>query len=310
MEVITDIEKGNRQIQPCVATIGFFDGVHCGHRFLIEQVKQIARQESLKSALITFPVHPRKVMQKDYQPELLSTPEEKLELLSATGVDYCHILEFTKDLSRLSAREFMKQVLQDRLKVHSLIIGYDHRFGHNREEGFEDYCRYGKELGMEIIRARACTTEGVNVSSSVVRQLLRTGQVDKAARCLGYEYALEGRVVDGHKVGRTLGFPTANLKIENPDKLIPADGVYAVKVMVGGKEYMGMLDIGHRPTLNNGKDKSVEVHILDFTSDIYNQPVRIIFVSRIRSDIRFERIEDLKTQLHQDEIVTRQLLTD
>lgn len=305
MEIITDIA---RNVQPCAATIGFFDGVHCGHRFLIEQVKQSAQAQGLKSGLITFPVHPRKVMQKGYQPELLSTPEEKLELLSATGVDYCFVLEFTKDLSCLSAREFMEQIVRNRLNVRSLIIGYDHRFGHNRQEGFEDYCRYGKELGMEVILAHACISAGTGVSSSVVRQLLHKGEVDKAATCLGYEYALQGKVVDGHKVGRTLGFPTANLYIENPDKLIPADGVYAVKVAFEGKEYMGMLDIGHRPTLDNGANKSIEVHILDFSDDIYGQSVYITFVRRIRSDIKFQCIDDLKAQLHQDEVKIRELL--
>ena len=217
-------------VKPCVATIGFFDGVHRGHRFLIEQVKRLATEQNLASSLITFPVHPRKIMQADYQPELLSTPEEKEELLKQTGVDSCVMLPFTPELSQLSAYEFMRDVLQKQLNVRVLVIGYDHRFGHNRSEGFDDYCRYGKEIGMEVVKAEACVVNGVNVSSSVIRAFLSEGEIKLANKCLGYGYYLEGIIVDGYKVGRKLGFPTANLSVSNPDKLIPANGVYAVKV--------------------------------------------------------------------------------
>lgn len=308
MEIIKNIS--DVQIEPCVATIGFFDGVHRGHRFLIEQVKAVANAKGLRSALITFAEHPRKVMQKDYQPELLSTPKEKAELLVSTGVDYCIILDFTLEIAALTAREFMIQILKDRFHVHALVIGYDHRFGHNRAEGFEDYCRYGDEIGMEVLRADACIVNDVSVSSSVIRLLLQEGEVGMAAKCLGYEYYLDGTVVDGYKVGRTIGFPTANLKVEDSDKLVPADGVYAVRVTVVGKQYMGMLDIGHRPTFNNGKDKSIEVNILDFSSDIYEQSIRITFVSRIRSDIKFKKVEDLIAQLHRDEEDVRKIFED
>lgn len=305
MEVIRNI--GDAYIEPCVATIGFFDGVHQGHRYLIQQVKKIAKEKKVRSALITFSVHPRKVMNKDYQPELLSTPKEKAELLATTGVDYCFILDFTPEMAELTAREFMVQVLQEELNVSALVIGYDHRFGHNREKGFEDYCRYGKEIGMEVVRAQACVINNVKISSSVIRLFLQNGDVDMAAKCLGYEYYLDGTVVDGYKMGRTIGFPTANLKVEDPDKLVPADGVYAVRVTVEGSEYMGMLDIGHRPTFNNGGDKSIEVNILDFSSDIYEQFIRITFVRRIRSDIKFNKIEDLIAQLHGDEKRVREI---
>lgn len=305
MEIIKDINDA--KIRPCVATIGFFDGVHRGHRFLIDQVKESAKSEGLCSALITFARHPRKVMQKDYQPQLLSTPEEKAELLASTGVDYCIILDFTTEMSQLTARQFMEDVLKKQLSVKKLLIGYDHRFGHNRSEGFEDYCRYGKEIGIEVVKAKACVISDVNVSSSVVRLLLQEGEMVMASRCLGYEYYLDGTVVDGYKVGRTIGFPTANLKVENQDKLVPADGVYAVRVTVAEKEYMGMLDIGHRPTFNNGSNKSIEVNILDFSSDIYEQFIRITFVRRIRSDIKFKKVEDLIAQLHRDEEEVRRI---
>lgn len=305
MEIINDIEKAN--IEPCVATIGFFDGVHQGHKFLIEQVKVTAEKKGLRSALITFFMHPRKVMQKDYQPLLLSTSEEKEELLRAIGVDYCIILNFTPEMSRLTAKEFMTKILKKQLNVQALVIGYDHRFGHNRAEGFENYRRYGKEIGMDVVQAKACIIDGVNISSSVIRHLLQKGEIEKATEYLGYEYYLDGTVVDGYKVGRTIGFPTANLKIENQDKLVPADGVYAVRVTVAGQEYMGMLDIGHRPTFNNGTHKSIEVNILDFSSDIYEQSIRITFIQRIRSDIKFKTVNELIAQLHRDEEEVRMI---
>lgn len=305
MEVIRDINKSD--VQPCVATIGFFDGVHQGHRFLIEQVKGVAAEEGLRSALITFPVHPRKVMQKDYQPQLLSTPKEKAELLASTGADYCVMLEFTSRLAQLSAKEFMEDILKKRLNVRTLVIGYDHRFGHNRSEGFEDYCRYGEEIGMKVIRAEACVIDGINVSSSVVRHFLQNGEMEKANKCLGYEYYLDGTVVDGYKVGRTIGFPTANLKVEDPDKLVPADGVYAVKVTVAGQEYFGMLSIGLRPTINNGTNRSIEVNIFDFSSNIYDKFIRITFVEYTRPELKFDSLDALIGQLHEDEKIIREI---
>lgn len=305
MEVIRDID--NSDVQPCVATIGFFDGVHRGHRFLIEQVKRVAAEEGLRSALITFPIHPRKVMQKDYQPLLLSTTKEKAELLASTEADYCVMLDFTPQLAKLSAKEFMEDVLKERLNVRTLVIGYDHRFGHNRSEGFEDYCRYGEEIGIKVVRAEACVIDGINVSSSVIRHLLQNGEMEKANKCLGYEYYLDGTVVDGYKVGRTIGFPTANLKVENPDKLVPADGVYAVKVTVAGQEHYGMLSIGVRPTMNNGANRSIEVNIFDFSSNIYDKFIRITFVKYTRPELKFDSLDALIEGLRQDEKTIREI---
>lgn len=293
--------------EPCVATIGFFDGVHTGHRYLIQQVKEIAAARGLRSALVTFPVHPRKVMNADYHPELLTTAEEKIRLLAETGVDYCLMLDFTPDISRLSAKEFMTRLLKERYQVKYLVIGYDHRFGHNRSESFEDYVRYGEEIGIEVIRARAVTSDietsdsqNVPVSSSLIRTLLHQGDVDAAARCLGYEYFLDGTVVGGYQVGRKIGFPTANLCVDDPEKLIPADGVYAVWVTLDGKTYMGMLNIGMRPTIDNGPNRTIEVNILHFHSDIYNKTIRLTFVKRTRPELKFDNIDALIGQLHKD----------
>lgn len=305
MEIRSDIN--HQPLPPTVATIGFFDGVHRGHRFLINQVKKAAVKDGLCSALVTFPVHPRQVMQSTYRPQLLSSPKEKLELLETTGVDYCILLPFTQELSQLSAREFM-QLLRDKFNIRMLVIGYDHRFGHNRSDSFEDYCRYGKELDIYIVRARAYTDGEDKISSSVIRQLLKEGEVGQAAKFLGYNYYLNGTVVDGYKVGRKIGFPTANLQVDCSDKLIPSEGVYAVYVYVEGKKWAGMLNIGHRPTLNNGKDLSIEVNILHFSEDIYHKEMRIEFVKYLRPEEKYDTIDALIAQMHKDREETAKIL--
>ena len=289
-----------KELLPNVATIGFFDGVHQGHRFLIEQVYKAAAIRGLASSVITFPVHPRKVMQPDFHPELLTTCDEKVTLLADTGIDYCVMLDFTLDLARLSAKQFMA-ILKHDYKVQALVIGHDHRFGHNRSEGFDDYVRYGQELGIEVLLAQAYFTDTMTVSSSAVRRLLLEGNVSEAANCLGYHFFLNGTVVSGYHVGRKIGFPTANLCVNDSEKLVPADGVYAVYVFLGEKKHTGMLSIGYRPTLNNGIDRSIEVHIFNFDADIYNQPMRLSFVRRTRPELKFDSIEELIEQLHKDE---------
>ena len=286
-------------LPPTVATIGFFDGVHLGHRYLINQEKIAASQCGWCSSIITFPVHPRQVIQSDYQPQLLSSPEEKIELLDQTGVDHCILLPFTQELSKLTAWEFM-QLLYDKYKVRMLVIGYDHRFGHNRAETFEDYCRYGRELGIHIMQATAYTQEQDKVSSSAIRRALLSGDVMTAKKHLGYNYFLEGTVVGGYQVGRKIGFPTANLRVDFPNKLIPSIGVYAVRVHVAGQQWKGMLSIGYRPTLNNGNDLSIEVHILDFEGDIYHQKMRLEFIEYLRPEIKFDSIDELVLQMHKD----------
>ena len=295
---------------PSVATIGFFDGVHRGHRYLIEQVREVAAAHGLASSVITFPVHPRKVMQADYRPELLTSCEEKVALLAETGIDYCMMLEFTPEVARLSAKQFM-QILKERYKIQVLVVGYDHRFGHNRSEGFEDYVRYGQEMGMEVLLAHAYSSdENITVSSSMIRHFLQKGNVSSAAECLSYNFFLEGTVVGGYRVGRKIGFPTANLRVNDPDKIIPADGVYAVYVFLDGVRYGGMLSIGYRPTLANGTDRSIEVNIFHFNADIYNQPMRISFVRYMRPELKFDSVEDLIARIRQDETEVKAVLEE
>ncbi len=297
MNIIRDTHP--QVLIPSVATIGFFDGVHLGHRHLINQVKMAASLNGWCSSIITFPVHPRQVIQSNYQPSLLSSPEEKIELLASTGIDNCILLPFTRELSQLTAWEFM-QLLYDKYKVRMLVIGYDHRFGHNRIETFEDYCRYGRELGIHIMQATAYTQEQDKVSSSAIRRALLSGDVMIAKKYLGYNYFLEGTIVSGYQVGRKIGFPTANLRVDYPYKLIPSIGVYAVYVYVNGQKYKGMLNIGHRPTLNNGTDLSIEVHILNFEGDIYHQTMRIEFIDFLRIEAKFQNTDELASQILKD----------
>ncbi|MGL5272248.1 MAG: bifunctional riboflavin kinase/FAD synthetase [Phocaeicola sp.] len=295
----TIITKPTQPLNPLVATIGFFDGVHCGHRFLLNELKEVAASLNLSTALVTFPVHPRRVLQSDFQPQLLSTPEEKLERLKTTGIDYCIWLNFTKELASLSAYEFMR-FLRDTYNIRCLVIGHDHRFGHNREEGFNEYLAYGKQLGVLVILARKYNSDNEGISSSAIRNLLQRGDVAKAATFLGYNYALSGVVVGGFKVGSKIGFPTANLSETGEYKLIPSLGVYAVRVWIGDVSYAGMMNVGTRPTLDNGTHQTLEVHILAFTGVLYDQTIRVEFVQYLRPEKKFESLEALQHQLAKD----------
>ena len=291
-----------------VATIGFFDGVHRGHRFLIDRVIEEAQQSGMSSAVITFDRHPREVLQTDYQPDLLSTLDEKLLLLSKTHVDNIVVLHFDASLAALTAHDFMRDVLQGQLKVRKLIIGYDNRFGHNRSEGFDDYVCYGKELGIEVIRADAFLPDDVRVSSSVIRTCLREGRVEDANRLLGYDYTIESRIVSGYQNGRKMGFPTANLDVTRCQQLLPASGVYAVLVRlkdsVGWKR--GMMNIGHRPTFN-GTTTSMEVNLFNFSGDLYGQELLVSFISKIRDERKFDSIDALAEQLQHDKVQINKL---
>lgn len=289
-------------LPPCVATIGFFDGVHRGHQYLIRHLVETARQDGLASMVITFDQHPRKVLQSDYQPEMLCTLDAKLLLLSKTEVDSTTVLHFDRTLASLSAREFMQQVLHDRLNVKKLYIGYDHRFGHNREEGFADYVSYGQEMGMEVVQSTAFELGGINVSSSVIRTFLKAGEVEMANQCLGYPYTLIGKVVSGYHEGRKMGFPTANLDISPFGQLVPATGVYAITARLEHTLAMkrGMMNVGTRPTFN-GKRLTLEANIFDFGGDIYDQLLVVRFEHRIREERKYGSPEELAAQLKEDQ---------
>lgn len=286
-----------------VATIGFFDGVHLGHCHLIDTVKAIAEERGLASCVVTFDRHPREVVQPEWCPEMLTTADEKTVLLNATGIDHCEVLHFDHTLASLSAHDFMLHVLKERLDVSVLVIGYDNRFGHNRSEGYEDYVRYGKEIGIEVMQGKELKAEETHVSSSAIRRMLKQGDIENATRCLGHDYQLTGTVVGGEHIGRSIGFPTANIHPDDSGKLIPENGVYAVDVWSEGsdicKHTRAMLNIGTRPTFN-GKATTIEVHIPDFSGDLYGKTLSIVFRSRIREERRFDSPQELVEQLNKD----------
>ena len=283
------------------ATIGFFDGVHLGHRFVIKRLKEIAERNNSSSLIITFGTHPRKTLQSDFQPKLLTTLPEKLKLLDETGVDACAVLDFTPEVAQLSAYDFMKQVLKEQYNVSTLLIGYDHRFGNNRHETFENYAEYGKTLNIEVVLLEQfLDDETEHISSSEIRKALQNGQIERANAMLGYNYFFEGKVIDGFKIGRKIGFPTANLQLDEPEKLLPAIGVYAVKILADGKNYSGMLNIGNRPTLENGNAISIEAHIINFDRNIYNQTIEVGFIQKIRDERKFDSVNELIEQLTKD----------
>ena len=284
-----------------VATIGFFDGVHAGHRFLIEELKSLAKARNMQSLLITFNIHPRKVLNSDYQPQLLNTLYEKIEQLETTGVDRCVVMDFTLDLAQLPAFDFLKTVLKEQYKVITLLVGHDHRFGHSRADGFLEYKQYGGMLGMEVVQAgRYKTPEDRHVSSSDIRLAISQGDIVHANKLLTYPYSFQGKVIDGFRVGRKIGFPTANLQALDSDKLIPPFGVYAVRVYHNEIVYKGMMNIGTRPTLNNSYHTSLEVHILKFDQDIYNQTIKVEFLEKIRDERKFNSLDELDDQLKKD----------
>ena len=290
-----------------VATIGSFDGVHSGHQCLLKQVRHIADELGGNAMAVTFGASPKKVLKMDDPPQL-NTTDERTTLLRQAGIDEVILLDFTPQMATMTALEFMQQVLKEQLHVEVLVIGYDHRFGKGRSEGFNDYVRYGKEIGVEVVSGEACMSGGAPISSTRIRCLLNEGKVDEATSLLGYRYVLQGEVISGYQEGRKLGFPTANINPLNTDKVVPADGVYAVWVAIGedsqpkayGPRLKGMLNIGYRPTLNNGRERSIEVHILDFEGDLYGKSIKVEFVCRLRDELPFDSLEELTIQLRKD----------
>lgn len=285
-----------------------FDGVHLGHQFVLQQTIDLARESGLQPLCITFDHSPR-------QEQVLTPLDEKVRLIRQMGIDRVEVLSFTAELKSLTARQFMEQVLRNQMNVRVLLTGYDNRFGRNREEGFDDYVRYGRELGIEVVSLPPAPSEGREgvVSSSYIRQLLLEGQVAEAADCLGHPYSISGHVAHGEHIGTELGFPTANL-VPSESQLIPAPGAYAVRVTFNTPHsslhtQSGMMNIGTRPTFD-GHEQTLEVHILHFHEDLYGQALSVEFVKRLREERRFDSMEALKEQLKQDAIQAEQAIKE
>lgn len=298
--------------QGCCAAIGFFDGVHRGHLYLINQVKAEAAKRGLQPIVVTFEEHPRLALTHTrYWPELLTTNEEKLRLLEEAELAGCAMLRFDRNMSMLTSREFMEAVLVKELGVKCLFVGYDHHFGSDLSSGYKEYVKYGRELGIEVIRERPFEAGDLRISSSATRRFLTGGNVEMARTCLGRPYLLEGIVVEGHHAGSLMGYPTANLRPDCEEQLVPGRGVYAVRATINGFSYMAMLNIGWRPTLGNGQDQSIEAHLLDYEGgDLYGQRMKVSFYRRVRDEQRFDSIQDLQSQLAVDADTVRQMLCD
>lgn len=307
MKVFRGLESLEKLKKPIVTT-GTFDGVHLGHQKIISRLKDVASENDAETLLITYHPHPRLVIQPDSNIELLTSIEERIQLLDKYGLDNLLILPFTKEFSRLTSTEFIRDIIVNSIGTHKLVIGYDHQFGRNREGSFEHLKEYAPLYGFEIEEIEAKDIDNVNVSSTKIRKALHEGEIEKANLYLGHHYSLSGTVVEGNQIGRDIGFPTANIHIEEKHKLIPLKGVYAVSVEYDGLIKKGMLNIGTRPTINNEGGQSIEVHILEESQNLYGKNLVLKLIKRIRSEVKFESLEDLKNQLEQDKLVIKDVL--
>lgn len=292
-------------IDNAVVTIGTFDGVHVGHRKLISRVKQIANEIGGETVILTFFPHPRMILYpREHGIELLNTVDEKIALLSEAGVDHLIIHPFNKAFAELTSEEFIREIIAEKIGTRKLVIGYDHRFGKNREGTFDDLVKLAPSLGFDVEKIDEEDVNNIAVSSTLIRQALKSGDIQTATSYLGLPYTLTGKVVHGKKLGRTIGFPTANLFIEENYKLIPGEGVYIVEVKSENETHHGMLSIGRRPTVEDDGAVSIEVFILDFDKDIYGSQLTLHLVEWIREDKKFDSIESLTQQINQDLVYT------
>jgi riboflavin kinase/FMN adenylyltransferase len=297
-----------------VATTGFFDGVHKGHRAVLEQVMRVAHAEGKESMVVTFWPHPRTVLGQDAEKlRLLNSVEEKKRLLLGLGIQHIKIIPFSHELAAMTTGEFFDRYLKQELNVDHLVVGHDHRLGNRALDDFEAMKKLGEPLGINVERVEAVAFSSFfgqdtsvfvpknnTVSSTKIREALKGGDVNTANECLGYLYGLQGVVVEGHKIGRQMGFPTANMQLYEPLKQLPADGVYAVLATVARREYRGVMNVGVRPTLKSAPVRVIETHIFNFDEDIYGQPIEVRLVRRIREERRFNSLDELKQQIAKD----------
>ena len=307
MKIYNSVEEFSPDFK-VVFTLGTFDGVHIGHQSIIKQLNDYAHKNGGESVLLTFYPHPRHVLFPDDQRlKLLSTIEERCEMLKDYGLKHFIIQEFTPEFSRIKSVNFVRDILVNTLQVHKLIIGYDHHFGRNREGNFEELVNLSSLYSYEIEKIEPQKFEGIAISSTKIRKAITQDKFEEAKNYLGNYFSFRGTVVKGNKIGNQIGYPTANIKIDNKWKLLPNDGVYAVCVNIGSKEYKGMMNIGFNPTFASQK-KSIEVHILDFNLNIYGKDLKVSVVKKLRNEKKFSSVEELKKVLQVDENKVRQLL--
>ena len=290
-----------------IVTIGTFDGVHIGHQKILHDIVVLGKQLGLTSTVLTLFPHPRMVLHQDSSIKLLNTINERKRILQSTGVERVEILEFTKDFAQLSAEDYVKHILVDQLSAKVVVIGYDHHFGKNRSGNIEDLKHFGDVYGFQVKEIQAQQIEDVSVSSTKIRKALHVGNVEMAKNYLGYPYSITGRVIEGDKIGRTLGYPTANIKVIEDYKLIPKDGVYVVQSFIDQETVFGMMNIGSNPTIRD-KKPSTEVHFFNFNKNLYGKKLTIKFLSRLREELKFDTLGDLEKQLSLDEEQSKQFL--
>jgi riboflavin kinase/FMN adenylyltransferase len=302
MSKIKDI-KAYKSVEPTIVTIGTFDGVHVGHQKIIKRLINIGKQTHLKSVILTFFPHPRMVLQKDSGIKLINTINERGAILDALGLDYLLVKKFTKAFSRLSAEDFVKKILVNKLNAKKVIIGYDHRFGRNRNADINDLKKFGDLYGFEVEEISAQDINEVAVSSTKIRKALEAGDIAKANAFLGYPFMLTGKVVKGKALGRQIDYPTANIQIDEDYKLIPKHGAYVVSSVINDQVVYGMMNIGFNPTVE-GNEETIEVHFFNFNKNIYNKTIQIDLLHRLRDEQKFESVEALKNQLLKDKEVS------
>lgn len=309
MKIYQGIDQFKSATNPAI-TIGTFDGVHIGHQKIIQQLKQGAASIQGESVIFTFYPHPRMVLFPDDDSlKLLSTEEEKKEQLEKLGVEHLIIHPFTKDFSRITYTEYVRDILVNKLKVKKLIIGYNHHFGRNREGSFQQLKKLAPLYGFELEQIPAQDINKVEISSTKIRKALDEGDIQTANKFLGYDYSITGKVVKGKGLGKELGYPTANIQVNDRYKLIPANGIYAVTVSCNGRLYNGMMSIGVNPTISANGTKTIEVNIFDFNKDIYGENIRIFFQQRIRDEKKFQNMEALKKAIDQDKEKSLKILS-
>lgn len=306
MKRYTDANTYNDDI-PSVVTVGTFDGVHIGHKKIIDRLVDTARQNNIESVILTFFPHPRMVLQKDTNIKLINTIDERTQILEKTGLDNLVIHPFTQDFSRLTAREYVEQMLVKKLNISHIIIGYDHRFGRNRNSDITDLASFGMQYDFTVEEISKQDIDDVAVSSTKIRKALLEGDIEKANSYLGYNFMLTGKVIKGKELGRKLNYPTANLHIPETYKLIPKEGVYIVQSCIDNKIYFGMMNIGTNPTVN-GTHQSIETHFFDASFNLYEKKIQIQLLKRIRDEKKFNSIEELKEAMQQDEDYSRDFI--
>ena len=298
MKIFNSIESFNAT-KPTIVTIGTFDGVHLGHQKIVAQITKNAHALNCESLVLTFFPHPRMVLQEGTEMKQLNSLNEKIALLDNLGIDNLVIHPFDKEFSRLTAEEFVKKVLVDVFKIKKIIIGHDHRFGRNRTATIDDLINFGETYGFEVEQISAKEINEVSISSTKIRNALLEGNIELATNYLGYDYSFTGIIIKGKQLGRTIGYPTANITIEEDYKLIPNNGVYIAKSVLNGKTVFGMMNIGNRPTVD-GTKQTIEINFFDFKQDLYGQKITISLLHRMRSEQKFESLDALKNQLGKD----------